>query len=86
MTRDMREAGLRQAESGRERRFFITAISHDLRTPLFSLRMHLQGLQGGLADTPAKRERYVTNALVRVENLERLIDDLLAYARVEYRD
>ena len=37
---------------------FIAAIAHDLRTPLFSLRGYLDGLESGLADTPDKRDRY----------------------------
>lgn len=86
MTAELRQAGLQQAAVEQERRFFISAISHDLRTPLFSLRAHLEGIQAGVAGTPEKLQQYVGNALRRVENLERLIADLLAYAKLEYLD
>ena len=37
-------------------------IVHDLRTPLFSLRGYLEGLEKGLADTPEKQARYIAVA------------------------
>ncbi|MDG0795012.1 HAMP domain-containing protein [Cohnella ginsengisoli] len=50
-------AGLRQSLAEREafeeeRRFFIGAIAHDLRTPLFALRGYLEGLEQGIAASP----------------------------------
>jgi signal transduction histidine kinase len=46
--RDSLQASLRrQAELEEERRFFIGAVAHDLRTPLFALRGYLEGLHRG---------------------------------------
>jgi signal transduction histidine kinase len=80
----LREALERQSELEQERRLFITAIAHDLRTPLFSLRGHLEGLERGLATTPEKRARYIAVCQEKADALERLITDLFAYARMEY--
>jgi signal transduction histidine kinase len=66
-----------------QRRLFIGALVHDLRTPLFTLRAHLRGLQDGLATTPAKAEHYVTVCCEKADALERLVADLFAYTRVE---
>jgi len=80
----LREALERQSELEQERRLFITAIAHDLRTPLFSLRGHLEGLERGLATTPEKRARYIAVCQEKADVLERLIADLFTYARMEY--
>ena len=43
MGEGLRESIQRQSELEEERRFFIGAIAHDLRTPLFALRGYLTG-------------------------------------------
>jgi signal transduction histidine kinase len=73
-----------QAKVEQERRLFISAIVHDLRTPVFALRGYLEGLQTGVADTPGKRSRYVEIAQDKASDLERLITDLFEFTRLEY--
>jgi signal transduction histidine kinase len=73
-----------QAELEEERRLFIGAIAHDLRTPLFALRGYLEGLDAGVADTPEKRTHYVAVAREKADTLERLINDLFDFTRLEY--
>jgi signal transduction histidine kinase len=80
----LRESIERQAELEEERGFFVGAIAHDLRTPLFSLRGHLEGLEQGLVTTPEKTAQYVRVCREKADVLERLISDLFAYARIEY--
>ena len=86
MSTGLRQSLEQQAELEQERRMFVGAVAHDLRTPLFSLRGALEGLQAGLADTPEKRERYISIASEKADALERLISDLFDYTRLEYLD
>jgi signal transduction histidine kinase len=74
----------RQADLERERRLFVSAIAHDLRTPLFMLRGYLEGIEGGVAATPDKIVHYVRACRTKADALERLIADLFAYTRMEY--
>jgi signal transduction histidine kinase len=80
------QALARQAALEEERRLFISAIAHDLRTPLFMLRGYLKGLETGVAATPEKVAQYVRACGMRADALERLIADLFAYTRLEYLD
>lgn len=84
MSAGLREAVQRQAALEQERRLFVGAIAHDLRTPVFTLRAFLNGLTDGLATTPEKAARYVAVCQDKTAVLERLIADLFAFARVEY--
>jgi signal transduction histidine kinase len=86
MSDALRTSLRQQAELEQERRFFIGAIVHDLRTPLFSLRGSLEALETGVADTPEKRARYVGVAWEKAAALERLIADLFDFTRLEYLD
>lgn len=84
MSAGLRDALTRQETLEQERRLFIGAIAHDLRTPVFTLRSYLSGLKDGLATTPEKAARYVEVCQDKADALERLISDLFAYARLEY--
>ena len=74
----------RQADMEEQRRQFIGAIAHDLRTPLFTLRAYLDGLSDGLATTPQKTSQYLQACRTSANALDRLITDLFSYARMEY--
>ncbi len=76
----------RQAELELQRRLFISAIAHDLRTPLFSLRGYLEGLETGIATTPEKILHYVKVCQEKAADLEKRISGLFAYARLEYME
>lgn len=84
MSTELRASLQHQAELEQERRLFIGAIVHDLRTPLFSLRGYLEGLEKGMDDTPEKRARYISGAQEKATSLERLISDLFEFTRMEY--
>lgn len=84
MSAELRASLQHQAEIEEERRLFVGAIAHDLRTPLFSLRGYLEGLEQGLATTPQKRAQYIQVLREKADVLERLIADLFAYTRAEY--
>jgi signal transduction histidine kinase len=84
MSDALHESLSEQAAVEQERRIFISAIVHDLRTPVFALRGYLEGLQTGVADTAEKRQRYVEIAQDKAAALERLITDLFEFTRLEY--
>jgi signal transduction histidine kinase len=74
------ERGQRQDEADEARRFFVAAAAHDLRTPLFALRGHLEAITTGLGDPEEHLLRVGGNAAA----LERLIASLFTYARHDY--
>lgn len=83
---DLRDALNKRAGLEEERREFIGAIAHDLRTPLFTLRAYLDGLGDGLATSPEKVDRYLHVCRDSARALDRLVADLFTYARMEFLD
>lgn len=75
-----------EARLEEERRQFIGAVAHDLRTPLFALRGSFEAIETGVADTPEKQRYYFELARDRADALDRLISDLFEYTRLEYLD
>ena len=76
----MEERSRRQIEAAR--RQMVAAVSHDLRTPLASLRLLVEAIDDGVA-TGETRERYLGEMRTHVEALTRLIDDLFELSRIE---
>jgi signal transduction histidine kinase len=65
------------------RRELIAAVSHDLRTPLTSLRAMTEALTDGLVEEPEMAKRYLTTMRSQINHLSRLIDDLFELAQID---
>ena len=65
------------------RRELIAAISHDLRTPLASLRVMTEALADGLVEDPATTARYLATMRGQIGHLSSLIDDLFELAQID---
>jgi signal transduction histidine kinase len=74
------EAMHREVDEARRR--LIAAVSHDLRTPLASLRLLVDAVEDGVA-TGETRERYLREMRTHVSALSVLIDDLFELSRLE---
>jgi signal transduction histidine kinase len=62
---------------------FVSNVSHELKTPLTSIRMFAELMQNGVAE--AKRSQYLRIIMVEAERLTRLINNVLDFARAERR-
>src|SRR5262249_11174064 len=65
------------------RRELIAAISHDLRTPLASLRVMTEALSDGLVEDSATTARYLATMRGQIGHLSSLIDDLFELAQID---
>jgi signal transduction histidine kinase len=66
-----------------QRRDLITAASHDLRTPLASLRAMAEAIDEGVVEDPPTLRRYVNEMRASVDSLVSLVDDLFELAQVD---
>jgi signal transduction histidine kinase len=64
----------------------IAGISHDLRTPLTSIKAYLEGLETGVADTPEKQKKYMDTIAARTNDLEKIINRLFLFSKLDIGD
>ena len=70
-----------QMRLARQQQDFVSAVSHELKTPLTSIRMYGEMLKAGWADE-AKRQTYYDYIHSESERLSRLIENVLQLARL----
>jgi signal transduction histidine kinase len=79
----LQKAHEEQHELERLRRDLIAWTSHDLRTPLTSMRVMVEALHDGVVDDEETRLRYYRTILAEVVSLKDLIDDLFELAQID---
>jgi signal transduction histidine kinase len=65
------------------RRDLITAVSHDLRTPLASLRAMVEAIDERVVEDPPTLRRYAAEMRRSVDALVQLVDDLFELAKLD---
>ncbi len=67
----------------RESKELVSNISHDLKTPVTAIKGYVEGIMDGVADTPEKMDRYVRTIYNKANDIDRLIDELTMYAKLD---
>ena len=65
-----------------ENRQLISNISHDLRTPITTIKGYVEGIMDGVADTPEKRDRYLKMIYSKANEMDSLINELSLYTNI----
>ena len=61
----------------------VTNISHDLKTPITSIKGYVEGIMDGVADTPEKMEKYIKTIYNKAGDMDFLIDELTMYSKID---
>ena len=83
MAEQLQTADRKQREVESLRRDLIAWVSHDLQTPLTSMRAILEALADGVVDEPEMVKRYLLTAQRDVMSLSALIDDLFQLSQLD---
>jgi two-component system phosphate regulon sensor histidine kinase PhoR len=65
------------------RRDFVANVSHELKTPIASIKGFVETLLDGAADDPVDSRRFLEIVARQADRLEAIIEDLLALSRIE---
>ncbi|MGV3465456.1 MAG: sensor histidine kinase [Heyndrickxia sp.] len=67
------------------RKELIANISHDLKTPITSIKGYVEGILDGVANTEQKLMRYLQTIHVKAEHMDHLIDELSLYSKLDVK-
>lgn len=62
---------------------FVSAVTHELRTPLTTFHMYTEMLAEGMVSEPQRRQEYLDTLRREAMRLTHLVENVLAYARLE---
>ena len=79
----LKESADEELENDRKNRELISNISHDLKTPITSIKGYVEGIQDGVADTPEKMEKYLKTIYNKANDMDRLINELTIYSGID---
>lgn len=79
----LKESAEEKLQTDRQNRELISNITHDLKTPITSIRGYVEGIMDGVADTPEKMERYMKTIYNKANDLNRLINELTIYSGID---
>lgn len=58
----------------------IATLSHDIKTPIASIRAYTEGLEAGLDKTPEKRQKYLSVIMSKCDEVARLTNDMFLHS------
>ncbi len=74
---------LRHQRDAREKTSFVSNVSHELKTPLTSIRMYAELLADGRVAGGDKQQRYLNVIVEESQRLTRLVNNVLDFGRLE---
>ncbi|MCR5417553.1 MAG: HAMP domain-containing histidine kinase [Lachnospiraceae bacterium] len=79
----LKESAEESIENEQKSRELVTNISHDLKTPITSIRGYVEGIIDGVADTPEKMDKYIRTIYNKSNELNSLINELTLYSSID---
>lgn len=85
MRQELKASIDRQVRYENNRKELISSISHDLKTPMTSIKGYVEGILDGVANTPEKQERYLKVIHQKSLDMDRMIDDLFTFSKLDLK-
>ena len=83
MTTRLHEMVEQKKADEQNRKELIAGIAHDLRTPLTSIRTYTEGLELGMASTPALQEKYLSTIKNKTNDMEHILNQLFLFSKLD---
>lgn len=80
MRREIVKARSCEREAIENNKTVIATLSHDIKTPIASIRAYAEGLEANLDATPQKRARYLNILMKKCDEVSRLTNDLFLHS------
>ena len=79
----LKESAEEKIQFDKENKELISNISHDLKTPVTTIKGYAEGIMDGVADTPEKIDKYVRTIYNKANEMNTLINELTLYSKID---
>lgn len=83
MRKEILTAKKNEAQAVQENKTIIATLSHDIKTPIASIRAYAEGMEANLAADYETRERYLRVIMRKCDEVSRLVNDLVLHSLSE---
>lgn len=80
MRQEITKARACEREAIENNKTVIATLSHDIKTPIASIRAYAEGLEANLDTSPEKRQNYITILIRKCDEVTRLTNDLFLHS------
>ncbi len=80
MRREIKKTRSCEREAIENNKTVIATLSHDIKTPIASIRAYAEGLEANLDGTPEKRKKYIGVIMKKCDEVSRLTNDLFLHS------
>lgn len=80
MRREIIKARTCEKEAIENNKTVIATLSHDIKTPIASIRAYTEGLQANLASNPLKRQKYINIIIKKCDEVTALTNDIFLHS------
>lgn len=79
----LKESTEEKIQHEKQNRELISNITHDLKTPITSIKGYVEGIIDGVADTEEKMQKYIKTIYTKTTEMDRLINELTYYSGID---
>ena len=79
----LKENAEEKNENEKKQKELVSNISHDLKTPITSIKGYVEGIMDGVANTPEKMDKYIKTIYNKANDMDRLINELTTYSGID---
>ena len=83
MRKRLKDSAEEKLKYDKESKELISNISHDLKTPVTTIKGYAEGIIDGVADTPEKIDKYVRTIYNKATEMNTLINELTLYSKID---
>lgn len=83
MRLQLKENAEEKLQNEKKSKELVSNISHDLKTPITSIKGYVEGIMDGVADTPEKMDKYIKTIYNKANDMDKLINELTTYSGID---
>ncbi|MBD5117209.1 MAG: HAMP domain-containing histidine kinase [Ruminococcaceae bacterium] len=80
MRKEITKARACEKEAAENNKTVIATLSHDIKTPIASIRAYAEGLEANMDGTAEKRQKYLSVIMSKCDEVSKLTDDLFLHS------